>query len=54
MKQGKPLGLKSDYHLPKKSIFICFNEGPSKKMKNAFCFILKAPFVLSIYKFMVM
>ena len=54
MKQGKPLALKSDGLLPKKSVFICFNEGPLKMMKSAFCFILKVPFVLKIYKFMVM
>ena len=34
--------LKSDSHLPKKFIFICFNENHLKIMKNAFYFILKA------------
>ena len=33
--------LKSDSHLPKKILFICFNERPSKMIKNAFYFILK-------------
>ena len=31
---------------------ICFNERPSKMMKNAFYFILKALFVLKIFKFL--
>ena len=30
------LNIKSDSHLPKKIIFICFNESPLKMMKNAF------------------
>ena len=42
--------LKSDSDLPKK-IFICFNDSPSKMMKNAF-FILKALFVLKIFEFL--
>ena len=44
--------LKSDSHLPKKFLFICFNESPLKIMKNAFYFILKALFVLKITKFL--
>ena len=32
---------KSDFHLPKKVAFICFNESSLKVMKNAFYFILK-------------
>ena len=43
--------LKSDSHLPKKN-FICFNDTPSKMMKNAFYFILKALFVLKIFKYL--
>ena len=43
--------LKSDSNHPKKS-FICFNETSLKRMKNAFYFILKAPFVLEIFKFL--
>ena len=35
---------------PKKNCFIWFNESPLK-MKNAFCFILKALFILKIFKF---
>ena len=35
----------------KKAFFICFNDSPSKMMKNAFYFILKALFVLKIFKF---
>ena len=42
--------LKSDSHLPKKFLFICFNESPLKMMKNAFYFILKAPFVFKIFE----
>ena len=32
--------------------FICFNDSPSKMMKNAFYFILKALSVLKIFKFL--
>ena len=35
----------------KKNYFICFNESPLKMMKNAFYFILKAPFVLKYLNF---
>ena len=41
--------LKSDSHLPKK-IVICFIESLLKMMKNDFYFILKALFVLKIFK----
>ena len=34
----------------KKVFFICFNNSPSKVMKNVFYFILKALFVLKIFK----
>ena len=44
--------LKSDAHLPKKFLFIYFNESPLKMMKNAFYFILEALFVLKIFKFL--
>ena len=44
--------LKSDSHLPKKFIFVCFNESLLKLMKNSFYFILKALFVLKIFKFL--
>ena len=44
--------LKSDSYLPKNFIIICFNDSPSKMMKNAFYFILKALFVLKIFKFL--
>ena len=44
--------LKLDSHLPKKNFFICFNESRLKIMKNAFYFILKALFVLEIFKFL--
>ena len=47
------ISLKSNSYLPKKNIFfICFNDSPSKMMKNAFYFILKALFVLKIFKFL--
>ena len=36
----------------KKKCFICFNDSPSKAMKNAFYFILKALLVLKIFKFL--
>ena len=42
--------LKSDSHLPNIFIIICFNDSSSKIMKNAFYFILKAYFVLKIFK----
>ena len=42
--------LKSDPHLPKKFFKIFFNDSPSKMMKNSFYFILKALFVLKIFK----
>ena len=35
----------------KKNCVICFNKSPLKFMKNAFYFILKAIFVLKIFKF---
>ena len=34
----------------KKGFLICFNDSPSKMMKNAFYFILKAAFVPKIFK----
>ena len=43
--------LKSESHLPKKFLFIRFNESPLKVMKNDFYFILKALFVPEILKF---
>ena len=48
----KTVPLKSDSHRPKIFIIICFNVSPSKMMKNAFYFILKALFVLKIFKFL--
>ena len=42
--------LKSDSHLPKK--IICCNDSLSKILKNAFYFILKALFILKIFKFL--
>ena len=33
------------------SIFFPPNDGPSKTMKNVFCFIYKALFILKIFKF---
>ena len=42
--------LKLDSYLSKKWFY--FNEIPLKLLKNAFCLILKAPFILKIFKFM--
>ena len=44
--------LNSDSHLPKKFLLICFNKSPLKIIKNAFYFIIKALFVLKIFKFL--
>ena len=44
--------LKSDSHLPKKICVICFIESPLKMIKNTFYFMLKALFVLEIFKFL--
>ena len=41
--------LKSDSHLPKKKI-ICINDDSPSKTKNAFCFVLKALFVLKTFR----
>ena len=38
--------------LQKRNCFICFNESPLKMVKNASYFILKALFVLNIFKFL--
>ena len=35
----------------KKALFICFNDSPSKVMKNASYFTIKAFLVLKIFKF---
>ena len=42
--------LKSDSHLPNKICVICLIESPLTIMENAFYFILKALFVLKIFK----
>ena len=34
------------------SVFICFNDSPSKMKKNTFYFTLKALFVLKVFKFL--
>ena len=44
--------LKGGLSTSKKSCVICFSESPLKIMKNGFYFILKAPFVLKIFKFL--
>ena len=33
-------------------LFVCLYNSPSKKMKNAFYFILKALFVLKVFEFL--
>ena len=43
--------LKDGLSPSKKFILICFNESSLKMMKNAFYFILKALFILKIFKF---
>ena len=43
--------LKSDSHLPKKIVF-CLIESSLKMVKNVFYFVLKAFFVLKIFKFL--
>ena len=47
---GRLTSLRSDSYLPK-NLFICFNDSPSKIMKNGFYFILKALFFFKIFKF---
>ena len=42
--------LKLDSHLLNKIIFVYFNESPLKMMENAFYFIIKALFVLKVFK----
>ena len=37
--------------LPKEIVFICFTESPLKIMKSAFYFVLKAFFVLKIFRY---
>ena len=46
------ISLKTDSHLPKNFCFTCFNDSPSKMMKNAFYFILKALFALKMFTFL--
>ena len=45
------MNLKSDSHLPRLILFICFNDSSLKMMKNVFYFIFKALFVLKIFNF---
>ena len=45
-------GVKAGLSPSKNNFFICFNDSPSKMMKNAFYFLLKALFVLKIFKFL--
>ena len=40
----------SDSHLLKRNCFICFNEGPFKMINNSFNFMVKALFILKIFK----
>ena len=44
--------LKMDIHFPTKIFFVCFDESLLKMMKNVFYLILKALFVLEIFKFL--
>ena len=43
---------KSDSHIPKKICVTCFHESLLKMMKNAFYFMLKALFILKVFKFL--
>ena len=43
-------GLKSESHFPKKNWVVYFIESPLKMMKNTSYFILKALFVLKMFK----
>ena len=52
LKKDTLVYLKSDPYLPKNICVICINESPSKMMKNAFYFILKALLVLKIFMFL--
>ena len=46
------MALKSDSHFPNQICFYCFKGCSLKKMKNAFYCILRALFVLKIFKFL--
>ena len=50
LKKLSPKMYKFGLSPPKKVVFICFNEIPLKMMTNAFYFILKAYFVLEMFK----
>ena len=50
--KANPKSLKLDSDLPKKFLFISFNESTLKIIKNIFYFILKALFVLKIFRFL--
>ena len=50
LKENCVISFKVGLSPSKKFSFICFNDSPSKIMKNAFYFILKALFVLKIFK----
>ena len=50
--QTKRLSFKIGLSTSKKDDFICFNESHLKIIKNAFYFILKALFVVKIFKFL--
>ena len=52
LKTLKSYFLEPDSGLSKKKIVICFIESPLKMIKNAFYFILKALFVLKMFKFL--
>ena len=49
---GDDLCIKVGLSASKKNLFFCFIENLLKMMKNAFYFILKALFVLNIFKFL--
>ena len=47
-----PYSVKVGLSPAEKICFICFNKNPLKMMKNAFYFMLKALFILKIFKFL--
>ena len=44
--------MQKPYNGREKNLVICLIESPLKMMKNVFCFILKALFILEIFKFL--
>ena len=47
----KKVMTKNTIYTMQKLLVICFIESPLKMMKNTFYYILKAPFVLKVFRF---